>query len=404
MPENSISVRFRIKTQKIREELEEIISSVEGFIIQKSESTQPCDLLIIEMGDDLTEEFRLINDLQALGIVGEIFLTSRNTTPETLLKALRSGVREFFPQPLQRGEVKNALLQLKERFMEREEQGGAGKAPSKKGKVIDVMGSKGGVGATTVAVNLAAGMAGSGGGQSIALLDMGFPFGDVSLFLGIRSQFDWTEAIRNISRLDITYLTSILFKHSSGVYVLPSPAKLADEQKVPPDSMETLLAVMRTMFDFIVIDSGHSLNALARGLLKASDTVLMVTTLNLPSLINVKKVLSTFRDLGHPSERDVQIVVNRFHKNTLVSMKEAEESVKKKFLWSIPNNYQLTMSAINQGKPLSALEPGAEISKKFKELSVSFSGNSEKEEKEIRSWRGVRAFSTMGKLLTKIMG
>jgi len=399
MPENSISVRFRIKTQKTREELEDVISSVEGFVIQKSESTQPCDLLIIEMGDNLTEEFRLINDLQTLGIVGEIFLTSRDTNPETLIKALRYGVKEFFPQPLQSGEVKTALLKVKERFTERECQGGATKASSKKGKIIDVMGTKGGAGATTVAVNLAAGMA--GGSRSIALLDMGSPFGDVSLFSGIKSLFDWTEAIRNISRLDITYLTSILVKHSSGFYVLPSPAKLPDEQNTTPDGIETLLGVMRTMFDFIIIDSGQSLDALARRLLKASDTVLLVTTLNLPSLINVKKILSAFRDLGYPSEKNVQILVNRYHKNSLVSMKEAEESVKKKILWSIPNNYQLTMSAINQGKPLSALEPGAEISKKFKELSTFFSGKSEKDGNESREGFAV---SRVGKLLTKIMG
>ena len=398
MPENSISVRFRIKTQKIMEELEEIISSVEGFILQKSERSQHCDLLIIEMEDDLTEEFRLIDDFQTLGIAEEIFLTSRDTNPETLLKALRSGVRNFFPQPLQREEVKNALLQVKERFIERAKQGGAGKVPSKKGKIIDVMGSKGGAWVTTVAVNLAAGMAGSGGNKSIALLDMGSPFGDVSLFLGIKSPFDWTEAIRNISRLDITYLTSILFKHSSGVYVLPSPTKLPDEQRATPDDMETLIGVMRTMFDFIIIDSGQSLDGMARRLLKVSDMVLMVTTLSLPSLINVKRIFSAFRDFGYPSEKNVQILVNRFQKNSLVSTKEAEESVKKKFTWSIPNNYQLTMSAVNQGKPLCDLDAGAEISRKFKELSSALSGKSEKEGRE------GSAVSRMGKFLTKIMG
>ncbi|MEW5801471.1 MAG: AAA family ATPase [bacterium] len=398
MPENSISVRFRIKTQKIREELEEAISSIEGFVLQRSESSQPCDLLIMEMGDDPAEEFRLVNDFQTLGIAGEVFLTSDVTDSETLLKALRTGVREFFPQPLQREEVKTALIHFKERFAEQKGQGGAGKSSSKKGKIIAVLGSKGGTGTTTVAVNLAACLAGPGGGQSIALLDIGFPFGDVSLYLGIKPLFDWTEAVRNISRLDNTYLTSILTKHSSGIYVLPSPARLSGEQEIASEDMKALLEVMRTMFDFIIVDCAQALDGAGRMVLKESDTVLMVTLLSLPCLVNVKRILSTFRDFGYPSEKDIQILANRVHKNSPVSLKEAEESVKKKFLWVFPNNYQLTMRAINQGKSLCVLDHGAEISKKFRELSSAFSGRSENDAKE--GFAGSR----VGKLLTKIIG
>ncbi|MEW6380971.1 MAG: AAA family ATPase [bacterium] len=404
MPENSISVRIKSKTQKIREELEEIISSVEGFYLQRVESSEPCDLLIMEMGDDPSEEFRIMNDLQSLGIVGEVFLTSQDTNPETLLKALRTGVREFFPQPFRKEEVQSALNQFRERFRERKEQG---KAQPKKEKIINILGSKGGVGTTTVAVNLAVSLAESGGSQSVALLDMSPPFGDVSLFLGIKPAYDWAEAVRNISRLDTAYLTSIFFRHSSGVYVLPSPSrlplvpppKLHEEEKATPDEiMGTILEQIRKMFDFVIVDSGQSLEGMARGTLRLADTVLMVTSLSLPSLINVKRILSTFRDLGFPAEKNVQILVNRLQKNSTVSLKEAEASIKKKFLWSIPNNYQLTMSAINQGKPLSALDSGAEISRKFKELSDLLSGRDEGEGKE-----GLTGFK-LPKWLTKVSG
>ncbi|MCL6582049.1 MAG: AAA family ATPase [bacterium] len=402
MPEK-ILVRCKIKSETIRKELEEIISSVEGFYVQRADSSsEPCDLLIMEVEEDnQEEELKLINNLKSLGIVSEVFLTSKNPSTETLLQALRTGVREFFPQPFNREEIRRALWRFQERWIERKIQGEAGKATPKKGKLINLLGGKGGVGTTTVAVNLAVSLSGLGGGsQSIALVDLSLPFGDVALFLGIKHLFDWAEAIRNITRLDAAYLMNILFRHPSGVYVLPSPTRLPEESEATFESLEALFALMRTMFDFIIIDSGQSLGRIARETSRLSNMSIVVTILSLPCLINVKRILSAFRDLGFPPEKDVQLVANRVQRNSLVSIKEAEESIKKKFLASIPNNYSLVSSAINQGKPLLALDSGAEISRRFKELSALLSGNREEEEEG----KTGLVSSKLPKWLTKVSG
>jgi pilus assembly protein CpaE len=123
-----------------------------------------------------------------------------------------------------------------------------------------------------------------------------------------------------------------------------------------------------------VIDVGQSLDSTSLKILEMSDTLLLVATLSLPCLTNVKRLLWTFRKLGYPQDASVKIVINRHQKNSVISVKEAEESLKKEFFWLIPNDFSTTMSAINQGKILSSVARGSEITESFRKLAGSFSG------------------------------
>ena len=383
MADNPILVRFEIKQPKVKEELEGIISSTEGFELDNSSSTVSCDLLILEIGEDLKKEFQLAHNIQDSGMAREIFFTSSRLDPELLLQALRVGAKEFFPQPIKKEEVKSALLKLKERR-------GKGKFDGEKrkhGKIIDVIGSKGGVGNTTLAVNLAASLIETPGPPLVALIDMNLLFGEIPIFLNIESVFNWGEIARNISRLDATYLMSILSKHASGVYVLPSPTGLDGVNVANPEIIEKLLGLMRNVFDYIVIDGGQALDDISMKILEMSDMVLLVAILSLPCLTNVKRLLWIFQKLGYPQQENIKIVINRHsRKLTVITPKEAEESINQKIFWFIPNDYPTTMSAINQGKTLSAVAPNAEVSRNVRELASTFIEREEKEKGKGRFW------------------
>lgn len=377
MSENIISVKLEVKNRKAREELEKIVSSMEGLQLQKSGTSLPCDLLILEIVEDLKKEFQLVHSLQTNGTGMEVFLTSSHFESSLLIQALRAGAKEFFFQPIQEEEVRDALL----RFKERKEGGKFSGENKKRGKIIHIIGIKGGVGATTVAVNLATSLAELDESQSVALIDMNILFGEIPVFLNIESAFNWGDVARNISRVDSTYVMSVLSKHSSGVRVLPSHTGLDGANVTSPEMIEKLLRLMQGLFDFIVIDGGHSLDDISLKILEMSDTVLLVGVLSLPCLTNLKRLLWTFHRLGSPPEEKVKILISHYHKKSLISLKDAEEIIRKKISWTIPNDYPTTMSAINQGKTLSEVAHGAEISRNFRDFASTFLERGEKEEK-----------------------
>jgi len=376
MTENTVFVRLGIRNEKTRKDLEEVISSVGGFQLQISDDSDPCDLLILETENGTGKDFQLIQDLQASGNAREVFLTSPRLEPDLLLQALRAGVKEFFSQPIKTEEVRTGLLKFRERRGLQQKE-----IEKKKGKIIHFISSKGGVGTTTIAVNLAASLSESNG-SSVALIDMSLPFGQIPIFLNTESSFNWGEVLRNISRVDETFLMGVLSKHRSGVYVMPSPASLEDVSVETPEMIEKLLSLMRNRFDFILVDGGQRLDDVSLRILQMSDTVFMVTVLNLPCLTNAKKLLWTFQKLGFPPRENIRIIANRYQKKSSISLKEAEEAVSEKIHWLVANDYHLTMSAINQGKTISEVASGSEVGKSLRELAGTFLSQGQKK----RTW------------------
>ena len=343
-------VKLTVTDNAIRTEIEKLISAIPGYTIELDD-TVTCDLLIFEITDKNSEEqFDFIREAMSSGRTGTVFLVSNVIDPNILIRALRVGAKEFFQLPLNHEDVKNALLKFQ--TVRSAEDGRTNAQPAKEGTIIHIVGSKGGVGTTTVAVNLATSLLKSDPGKMVALLDMNLLFGDIPIFLGMESpQFDWAEIARNISRLDSSFLMGTLYKHPSGLYVLPSPTSIFETFSSGPEIITKLLKLMKTMFDYIVIDGGQDLGEMSKSIMKLADRVIIVTLLNLPSLINVKRLRETFLRLGYPSDDRVSIVANRVHKRSgNISLEDAERTIKKKIAWTVPNDFQNTMHAINMGK------------------------------------------------------
>ncbi len=369
MPENNISVGLEIKNTKVKNELIEIISSMTGFRVMTFSDQKDCDIIVLEIGDDLEKEFQFIRSLQDSGSTKEIFLTSSRTEPDILLRALRVGAKEFFTQPMKRDEIIHALGKFRERRVYSPSNGNG----KKKGKIINVLGSKGGIGTTTISVNLALSLLASpdDNQRSVALVDLNLLFGEVPLFLGLKPVFSWGEVVQNISRLDATYLNSVIAKHDSGMHVLPSPSQFDGVNVANPEIIGKILQLMQKEYDYIVVDSGQSLDDMSLKVLELSDTVLINSILSLPCLINCKRLLESFWRMGYPRNEYIKVIVNRYHKSSVISLKDAEKGIQRKIFWTVPNEYQMTMSAINQGKPLSAMSTKSEITRNIRNLAAA---------------------------------
>ena len=378
MSDNTIKIKIEVKKPGLRRKLDEIIRSIEGMRIQMSQDTRRAGLLIFELGNDTENEFQHIQSLLNSDAAAEVFLISENSDPAVLMQAIKTGAKEFFTLPLKEEEVKQALKEFKKKIKR------ANRRNSPEiGQIITVVGSKGGIGTTTVAVNLAVNLARKKSVQSVALIDMNMMFGEIPLFLEIKPGYHWGEIIKNISRLDSTFLMNTLSKHSSGVRILPSPGSLNGSASAAPEMMGHLIGFMQKLFDFVVIDAGQSANEISLKILEMSDNVLLMSLLSLPCLSNTNKLLQSINDLGFLPEERIRIVINRYVTKSEISLHDAEESIHKKIFWTIPNDYRTTMSAINNGKPLSEIASKAQITRNLNNLADTFAPE---EENQTTKW------------------
>lgn len=232
----------------------------------------------------------------------------------------------------------------------------------KTGKVLNFIGAKGGIGTTTIAVNVALGLQELQ--KSVAIVDMNPLFGEIPIFLNIKPVFDWGEISKDVSRLDTTYLMGVLTKHRSGIHVLPSPERF--NGYASSGIVEKLLSQMKELFNYTVVDSGRQLDDSIADVTKTADTIFLVTSLTIPCLVNVKKLLWTIQNLGYSQDR-IRIIVSQKVKDP-VSIKTAEQTINKGIFWIIPENSQVVTSAINKGEPILCSSENSDICKSIRDL------------------------------------
>lgn len=357
-----ILVKLIVQKKALADQLSQIIDTTEGFKTLQGSGSQPPGLIIFELSQ--IEDFSNLQALMNEEGTDEIFLVADSRNSDLLMKAMRSGVKDFFTSPVKPEEVKEALHRLRKR-----KEHATRKSGDKKSTIISVAGSKGGVGATTIAVNLAAALAGKLKAQgSVALVDMNSLFGEIPLFLDMVPQFHWGDITRNIDRLDDTFLSNVLTRHASGVHVLPSPGYM--DQQVSPDAntVERLFRIMKTMYDFIIIDLGQMADETYLKTIQLSDTILLIATQTLPCLTNTNKLIKSFVNFGFIENERVRVVLNRYVKKSDITLKSAAEAIEKELFFVFPNDYNTTMSAINNGKTLLEISPKSEIARSFIEL------------------------------------
>jgi pilus assembly protein CpaE len=367
MPKD-ILVKLEITNQKVAKELKKVVHSLDGFRLQGSDYLGACDLLILEVGDDPGKDFQLLYSFTTSGLAREVYLTSLHFDSRILIEAKRAGIRRFLSQPISKEELRNALLAFKEK-----ERPDLSSAQEQKGRMLYLIGCKGGVGTTTVAVNLASSLVELDKSRSVVLTDLALPFGDMPIFLNVDSAPNWDEVARNISQINPTLLNSILFRHPSGLFVLPAPSGPNSLYRMSPETIERILSIMQEANDFIVIDGGKYPGAISHKILEISDWILMVIGLSYPCIANGKRLLSIMYKLNYLHKK-IKIVLNRYQGDSPISLAEAERKIIKDIFWKIPNDFQTTMDAIEQGKVLSEVGEGKEICNSFRGLASFFLG------------------------------
>ncbi|MEZ6095609.1 MAG: response regulator [Pirellulaceae bacterium] len=329
------------------------------FFMEIVEQTSP-NAVIIDLDEDEIKALQLIASVKSSNPGCGVIAVSSRSDGQLILKAMRSGAGEFVNSPVQIDELMLA--------MERVTQATTGMGRAKSGATISITGASGGVGCTSVAVNLACAIA-RNPENNVVLVDLDLSLGDADVFLDTIPDYTLLDVAENISRLDLAMLRKSLTKHDSGVYLLPRPIHLEDMNSISTEEFRRVMGLLKASFSHLVIDLSKSFNRLDMVAMQMSDHILMLTQLDLPCLRNVVRILTSLENHEGVSDK-VKIVVNRAGLDkSQISYTNAEETINREVFWKIPNNYSVIAECRNNGVPLLTSAPRASITASINELA-----------------------------------
>ncbi len=239
--------------------------------------------------------------------------------------------------------------------------------------VIAVLGSRGGVGCTSLAVNLGATLA-QDPSHSAALIDLDLALGDADVALDLMADYTLADVALNIDRLDMQFLRRSLSKHASGLSLLPHPVQMEDASLIREDHLQRVIGLLRASYTHLVLDLSKSFSPTDVTALRMADVILLVAQLDLSSLRNVVRMLLT---LGNgrqhwPTRCRSSSTVSAARRE--ISLKKAEETIGKPIYWQVPNEPKLMMESRNHGVPLVLHAPESKVQQSIAGLADAVCG------------------------------
>ncbi|MBI3616340.1 MAG: hypothetical protein HY211_07485 [Candidatus Omnitrophica bacterium] len=337
-----------------------ILCRIHRLDFPEKSAEQAADVVVIDldsMGDDFLKHLPGIRQQNARSW---ITVTYQHPSPERLLKSVRAGANDYLPYPPTMGEFHEMLLRA------RDLTGGNGVRP--RGHLISIFGNTGGVGTTTLAIQVAASLRSKLGPSSqVVLVDLVLQRGDLSAFLDVPTTYSLVNLVTELDRVDPSYLHSVLPKHPSGIYVLPAPYAPDEADLVTSVQIGRMLHILHSVFDGVVVDAGHEFSEVVLSALEASDRVLLLTLPLLPSIRNTRRTLDLFDRLSYDPAKLI-LVLNRGDASGRVDLSTIEETLGRPMQWSIPNDYETTVKAINQATTVQAIKPLGKLADNIEQM------------------------------------
>lgn len=310
----------------------------------------PAELLSLE---------REMRKSPGLSVIG----TAAAADPDLILRAMRSGMHEFLVHPPSAQDLGGAI----ERLMWRTGSEG------QKGKLFAVYSGKGGLGSTSLAVNLAQALAMTRTNARVALADLVVTGGDIRIFLNLQQAYDLGDLVAKGDKVDAELLNSLLTPCPGGVWALPTGDNPELEEFFDATTIASIIDLLRTHFGVTIVDCEHSLNERTLAALDAADRVLLVTHLSIPALRSTQRTLSICRRLGYNEEK-ICVVVNRHLSADVLPLTEAEELLESPIYAKLPNDFQLSGAALHAGVPVVVHQPTSKLARSYVDLARRLSG------------------------------
>jgi pilus assembly protein CpaE len=323
------------------------------------------DVVLAEIGRDTKTPLEFAAKLHRLNPAVCIIAISgyQEPGPELLMQAMRAGVREFLSTPIDPMIVREMLERLVK-------QKGIPQADTE--KLIVVVGAKGGVGTTTITVNLSVQLARAG--KRVALIDFGRPLGHCALLLDLETRFTFRSAVESLERLDSHLFSGLLATHKSGVQLLPGANNADDWDRMSPAALARVVNVAQSSFDHVVVDLGCNCASEWAPVLRLARHIVITAETNVTGLWSLEREIGMLRSMGIDQNR-IRLVINRWHKPDEEALSAFEKRTKLKIYERLPNDYKAVSRAVNMGAELARGQNDA-LLQKFRAMAEGLTGGS----------------------------
>jgi pilus assembly protein CpaE len=320
-----------------------------------------------------------LGDRDALALAGalqqgapdvSVLLIRRQESGELLRQALRVGVKDVLSSASDETTVRTAAARALEiaRTLRGRLGGGAPTDPGEgrhPGKVVTVFSSKGGCGKTFLSTNLAVAL--SRGGAEVALVDLDLHFGDVAIMLHLFPSHTIYDAAQSPG-LDALSLKSFLTRHDSGIWALVAPTEPTVADTINPSAIGSILKLLRSAFDYVVIDTPPAFSEPVLAAFDESDWLIMLATLDVPSIKNLKLTLQTMELLHFPKDR-MRVVINRADSKVGLRMPDVDKLLSSPVDTTIPSSRSVPLS-VNKGSPIMLEEPKGPVADSIRRIAA----------------------------------
>ena len=293
-----------------------------------------------------------------------VVMISVDDNIQNFKKAMMAGAKEYLIKPLSPHELNDTVKKVAElgrKNIGRNQVEPPGpKVPLKENRIITVFGTKGGVGKSTICANVAVSAAEKGRAGKISIVDLDIQFGDISVMMNINPRKTISELMQEGENLNRELFEGFLYERY-GVNILPSPNKPELAELVTPLGVRRILELCQDMHELTFVDTPSFIDDISITALEMSQVILLMITLDLPTIKNVKKGIEILRSLGLlPKAR---LILNRSSGVAGIEPHDVEKVLDMKIMAEVPSDGKLVLSSINQGIPFIKISPKAPISK-----------------------------------------
>ncbi|MBF0542995.1 MAG: response regulator [Candidatus Riflebacteria bacterium] len=293
----------------------------------------------------------------------QVVIMSIQGEQEYLRRAMKAGAKDFLTKPFSGTELVESIQNAFNNWIkDRPEY----LQQASKAQVFTFFATKGGVGKTTLATNLAVCLASKG--KKTLLIDGSFQFGDVAITLNLTPKKNFYHIVEKEEELSISTIEKNITKHSSGLELLLAPHEPALADAIKPNHIKTVLECLSTNYQFIIIDTPPKISEIELAFLDKTDCVLLLATLEISSLKNTKICLKTFNDISFDTTK-IKIVLNKDISNVGISPKDLEEGLQIPMFAVVPMDSETAQKALNTGEPFFIKFPNSTLAKAMEAIA-----------------------------------